>query len=96
MLIEKISSFRRKGGRLDLEKDLDSVLYYGGSIVWNDKYALIYEQKNMGNPLEEWEGYCILEIHGNQYKRIYANHSLEKTVKELKENIYRELREAEF
>lgn len=81
---------------MSLEEELNSVLYYGGNLVWNDKYALVYEHKNIGNPLIDWEGYCILEVHGSSYKRIYADHSLEKTVKELKEIIYKEIREAEF
>ena len=59
---------------------LNRIFADGAVINWMGRYMLSFTEINSGNPLLEWQGYVIDEIHIGGYRSIFKNTSLVETL----------------
>jgi len=62
-------------------KDKINRIFADGAVInWMGRYMLSFTEINSGNPLLEWQGYVIDEIHIGGYRSIFKSTSLAETL----------------
>jgi len=62
-------------------KDKINRIFADGAVInWMGRYMLSFTEINSGNPLLEWRGYVIDEIHIGGYRSIFKSTSLAETL----------------
>ena len=63
-----------------MKDKLNRIFDNNAVINWMGRYMLSFTEINSGNPLLEWQGYVIDEIHIGGYRSIFKNTSLVETL----------------